>query len=153
VIACAAMTDLALPGLSGFLRFAGKCLPADHTEATVMDSDHFDRLVRTFGQTRSRRQTLRGLPRAAAAGALALGGREASADLCKSTGRACMKDGRCYSGPVCVDSGARTNSPKKNNNTCQPASNTCIPFYDACPVGCSGDSACQARCSDEVGTA
>jgi hypothetical protein len=57
-----------------------------------------------------------------------------------------MKDGRCYSGRVCVDSGARTNSPKKNNNTCQPASNTCIPFYDACPVGCSGDSTCQARC-------
>jgi len=43
-----------------------------------MDADRFDGFVRSFGQTRSRRQTLRGLAGAAVA-ALALGSREAAA--------------------------------------------------------------------------
>jgi hypothetical protein len=44
-----------------------------------MDSERFDRLVHSFGQTRTRRQTLRGLAGVAVVGALAVGRREASA--------------------------------------------------------------------------
>jgi hypothetical protein len=44
-----------------------------------MDSERFDGLMRSFGQTQSRRQTLRGLAGAIAVGAFAVGGREASA--------------------------------------------------------------------------
>jgi quinol monooxygenase YgiN len=44
-------------------------------EGMIMDPERFDGLVRSFGQTRSRRQTLRGLAGVAAAGsALALSG-------------------------------------------------------------------------------
>ena len=39
-----------------------------------MESDRFDNLGRSFGQLRSRRQTVRGLAGAAAAGVVALGG-------------------------------------------------------------------------------
>jgi hypothetical protein len=79
-----------------------------------MDSERFDSLVRSFGQTRSRRQTLRGLTGAVAAGALAVGGREASADLCKSTGKACKTDGQCCSGLSCVGPFPRRNNSPKN---------------------------------------
>jgi hypothetical protein len=41
-----------------------------------MDSKRFDGLVRSFGRTQSRRQTLRGLAGAVAAGALTLSKRE-----------------------------------------------------------------------------
>src|SRR5207248_1428988 len=108
----------------------------------------FDRLVRSFGQTRSRRQTLRGLAGAAATGALALSGREASADLCKSTGKACKTDSQCCSGLSCVGpSPRRNNSPKKSTATCQP--NTCFGFHEKCsPVGtavcCDPQYLCEA---------
>jgi hypothetical protein len=98
-----------------------------------MDSERFDGLVRTFGQARSRRQTLLGLT-GAAVGALALGGWDVSADECKGVGKACKKSSQCCGTLECVDSGSDTNSPKKNSNTCQEQS-TCIGFGGACVLG------------------
>jgi hypothetical protein len=69
------------PGLSGDFRWPGERVPSGGScmEGTVMDSERFDRLVHSFGQTRTRRQTLRGLAGVAVVGALAVGRREASA--------------------------------------------------------------------------
>src|SRR4051812_32181681 len=112
-------------------------------EGKHVDSAPFDRLVRPFGQTRPRRQTQQGLAGATAAGALVVGRREASADLCKSSGKACKTDGQCCSGLVCVNSGSRTNSPKKNSNACQDVA-TCTAIYQACdPI--------TAKCCDTYG--
>ena len=72
-----------------------------------MDSERFDGLVRSFGQTRSRRQTMRGLTGAAAAGAFALSGRGASAEHSASVpGKACKNDGQCCSDLKCLSSGS-----------------------------------------------
>src|SRR3954447_18220974 len=74
-------------------------VPSDddhYEEDRPMDSDRFDRLARTLGQTRSRRQALWGLAGAATA-ALALGGREASAGTCKGKGKACTRNRQCCS--------------------------------------------------------
>ncbi len=100
-----------------------------------MDSERFDRLVRSFGQTRSRRQIVRGLAGAAAAGALALSGREASADVCKGDGKKCTKDGQCCSGSCVNPSGKPV---AKSGGTCQTATphvcsgqvslSPCFPF-------------------------
>src|SRR5215211_6310370 len=61
-------------GLSGFIRRSGSaCPPAHRHGGRAMDSERFDGLMRTSGQARSRRQTLRGLAGVAAgASALAL---------------------------------------------------------------------------------
>src|SRR4051794_14327326 len=98
-IACAAMADLAPPAERSFsVGREARVLQCFVMEGTILDSERFDRLVRSFGQPRSRRQTLRGLAGAAAAGALAVGGRDASADGCKGTGKTCKKDSQCCSG-------------------------------------------------------
>jgi hypothetical protein len=84
-----------------------------------MDSERFDGLVRSFGQIRSRRQTLRGLAGVAAAGALALGGPAASANDCKRNGKPCKKNRQC-----CSDN--------CSSGTCQAAA-TCAPAYSCNP--------------------
>ena len=65
-----------------------------------MDSERFDGLVRSFGQTRSRRQTLRGLA-GVAAGVVALGAGAASAGkpTCKPLGRKCTDNDTCCGAP------------------------------------------------------
>src|SRR5829696_7304672 len=74
-------------GLSGdFRRLECVCPPAYRLEGMGMDSDRFDGLVRSFGQARSRRQTLRALAGFAAAGALALGGQAVSAGTLRKGG-------------------------------------------------------------------
>jgi hypothetical protein len=112
-----------------------------------MDSARFDRIVRTFGQTRTRRQALRGLAGAAAAGTLGLGGQEARArktcaadgswcrlverkrtvraqdDTCKRNGKPCKKNSQCCSSN-CVGgtgSGSTTKSEGRCESTCAPS--------------------------------
>jgi hypothetical protein len=99
-----------------------------------MESERFDRFARAFSQTRSRRQTLRTLAGAAAAGAFAIGGREASADLCKRDGKACKKDGQCCS-KHCDNGKCQPKTP----NVCsgQASSNPCFPG-DGAACGTSG---------------
>ena len=120
-----------------------------------MDSERFDRLVRTFGQTRTRRQALRGLAGAAAAATLGLGGQEARADVtcaadgswcrlvkrkrkrkvraqddtCKSDGQACKKNSQCCSSN-CVG-GTGSGSTSKSEGVCQSVQ-TCTPLGAAC---------------------
>src|SRR5215207_122548 len=74
-----------------------------------MNSERFDGLARAFSHARSRRQALRGLVGIAAAGALALGGRTASADGCKGNGKACKKNSQCCSNN-CVGASGRRNT-------------------------------------------
>jgi hypothetical protein len=74
-----------------------------------MNSERFDGLARAFSHARSRRQALRGLVGIAAAGALALGGRAASADACKGNGKACKKNSQCCSN-TCVGTSGRGNT-------------------------------------------
>jgi hypothetical protein len=95
-----------------------------------MESDRFDELVRTFGQTRSRRQTLRGLA-GVAAGAVAVGaGAARAAPRLKPLGRACKNSDQCLSGICTVNHG------KGPANTCQ----TCIAFGDPCVI--EGEATC-----------
>jgi hypothetical protein len=90
-----------------------------------MDSERFDRLARTIGQTRSRRQTLRGLA-GVAAGAVALGaGAARAAPRLKPNGRACKNNDQCSS-QLCAD-----NLGKGPANTCQ----ACIGFGGSCVLG------------------
>jgi hypothetical protein len=77
-----------------------------------MDSARFDGLVRRFGQTRSRRQALRGLAGIAASGALALSGRAVSAQDCKGNGKACKKGSQCCGDLQCRPSLDGPKNPK-----------------------------------------
>ena len=101
-----------------------------------MDSERFDRLARTFSQTRSRRQTLRTLAGAAAAGAFAIGGREASADLCKPDGKGCKKNGQCCS-KHCDNGKCKPEPETPNVCSGQPSANPCFP-RDGAACGTSG---------------
>jgi hypothetical protein len=119
-----------------------------------MDSERFDSLVRTVSQVRSRRQTLRSLAAAVAVGALALGGREASADICKRTGKPCKRDSQCCSLNCVGASGGPT-----KDGTCQPQY-----FQGTCEVGenycqtesfenCTPDPNCLCVTTATTGTA
>ncbi len=94
-----------------------------------MDSARFDGLARCFSQTRSRRETLRGLASAAAVGVLTLAQREASAQECKGNGKPCKKNRQCCSNNCVGASGGTT-----NDGTCQPA---CLGAGESMPVECS----------------
>jgi hypothetical protein len=91
-------------------------------EGMIMDSERFDGLVRSFGQSRSRRQTLRSLAGAVTAGALGLGGsrvalanhkpshcaHEGEKVVPGNSGKACCPDlveeaGRCVVSSGCAD--------------------------------------------------
>jgi hypothetical protein len=107
-----------------------------------MDSAQFDGLVRRFGQSRSRRQTLRGLAGIAASGALALSGRAVSAQDCKRDGKACKKNSQCCSGNCGVGTGQ---GPLPG--ACAPA----CPALPACSETCrcpsgSGQVCQEGRC-------
>jgi hypothetical protein len=104
-----------------------------------VDSERFDRLVRSFGQPRSRRQTVRGLAAAIAVGTLALGEREARADECKRNGKPCKKNGQCCS-HNCV--GASGKSTAKSDGTCQPYQSTCAGGEDWCRDFTACDEVC-----------
>jgi hypothetical protein len=107
-----------------------------------MDAERFDGLVRTFGQTRSRRQTLRGLV-GAAIGALALGGRDVSADECKRNGKACKKNSQCCSGNCVGGTGG-----KANDGTCQqPDGAPCTTRCDTTTQDCLANGTCVTRCA------
>jgi hypothetical protein len=104
-----------------------------------MDSERFDRIVRSFGQTRSRRQALRTLA-GVAAGAVALGGAAAvDAGRCKNGKFLCGKGKnacvdrqtdvnncgscgwRCESGQVCQNGGcASVSTGHCENLICPP---------------------------------
>ena len=129
-------------GLSGvFRRLAGVCLPAHHMEGMSIDSERFDRLVRRFGQTRSRRQTLRGLAGAVAVGAFAFGGREASARCtpsgkgCKTRSQCCLANSgapevRCYDNPG--------KGPAKTCQACKAGGGSCSSAADCTEACCNG---------------
>jgi Cys-rich repeat protein len=101
-----------------------------------MDSDRFDGLVRSFGQSRSRRQMLRGLAGIAAVGALALGEREADAGKLRNGGSPCTRGRQCKTGTCVGDPGQKVCTcskkyPKCTSGTCQGG--TCAP--PVCPAG------------------
>ncbi len=135
-----------------------------------MDSERFDRIVRILGQTRTRRQAVRGLAGAAAAGTLGLGGQEARArktcaadgswcrlverkrnvsaqdDTCKSDGKACKKNAQCCS-KNCVG-GTGSGSTPKSGGVCQPVQ-ACAPQGAAvcdCSVGSTLFNCCSLGC-------
>ena len=89
-----------------------------------MDSDRFDGYVRIFGQTRSRRQTLRGLAGLAAVGALALGEREADAAE-RSGGSPCTKGKQCKTGKCVGTPGDKTCSCSKKYPKCTTSGTSC----------------------------
>jgi hypothetical protein len=97
-----------------------------------VDSEQFDRLVRTLSQTRSRRQAVRGLAAAVAGGAVVLGSPPVSAGpRCKALGRGCKSIGDCCPDLVCPNTGKQ--------KTCQP----CIPTGKPCPDATTcADSCC-----------
>ena len=134
-----------------------------------MDSAQFDGLVRRFGQSRSRRQTLRGLAGIAASGALALSGRAVSAQDCKGNGKACKKNPQCCSGNCGLGTGqgplpgacapaCPSGQVELENGTCvTPCDPNCDPTPCSCgicycfrnfcgadetPTTCSGDNDC-----------
>jgi hypothetical protein len=85
-----------------------------------MESDRFDALVRTFGQTTSRRKTLLALA-GAAVGALASGGRgPAAAQGCKADGKACKKNSQCCSGTCAGGGGGSTGQSEGRCSSCPP---------------------------------
>src|SRR5215213_4366412 len=94
-------------------------------EGMIMDSERFDGLVRSFGQTRSRRQTLRGLAGAVAVGAFAVGGREASAGTCKSDDSSCKSNKQCCSNNC-------AGKYRSTSGTCQAAAVQCIADKGSC---------------------
>jgi hypothetical protein len=114
-----------------------------------MDSERFDRLVRSFGQTRSRRQTLRGLAAIAASGALALSGRAVSAQDCKGNGKACKKNSQCCSGNCGVGTGQ---GPLPG--ACAPACPALPACTDTCPCPSGSGQVCQGQrcCLPQGGT-
>jgi hypothetical protein len=93
-------------------------------EGTILDSERFDRLVQSFGQTRSRRQTLRGLAGLAAVGALALGGQEADASK-RIGGSPCTKGRQCKTGKCVGTSGAKTCSCSNKFPRCAASDTFC----------------------------
>jgi hypothetical protein len=89
-----------------------------------MDSERFDRLVQRFGQTRSRRQTLRGLAGALAVGALALGGQEADAGKANG-GTSCTRGRQCKTGKCVGDPDQKVCSCSKRYSKCSALDTTC----------------------------
>ena len=110
-----------------------------------MDSERFDGLVRSFGRTGSRRQTLRGLVGLAAAGAFALGGRAAVAAP-KPADATCSRGSQCASG-TCIRYGkCKKKSGKLTGNCRCSCSETAL-----CPTGQScRNEACFADCPTPV---
>jgi hypothetical protein len=96
----------------------------DDEKGRSMDSERFDGLVRSFGQTRSRRQTLRGLAGVLAVGALVLGGQEADAGK-RSGGAPCTKGRQCKTGKCVGTSGAKICSCSKRYPRCTTPDTTC----------------------------
>jgi hypothetical protein len=106
-----------------------------------MDSKRFDGFVRSFGRSRSRRQTLLGLAGFLAAGALALGEREADAGK-RSGGSPCTKARQCKTGKCIGTSGAKTCS-------CSNRFPRCVSSDTYCQSGtCQACLALQADCTN-----
>jgi hypothetical protein len=122
-------------------------------EGMIMDSEQFDGLVRSFGQTRSRRQALRTLA-GVAAGAVALGGAAAveagPENRCKNGKELCGKGKN-----ACVDkqtdanncggcgNACPTDKPACSGGTCQ-----CLPTspLTPCPATCTSIGPCAGCC-------
>jgi hypothetical protein len=109
-----------------------------------LDSERFDGLVRAFNQARSRRQALRGLA-GFAAGAFALGGREAAA-AAKPADAKCSSGSQCASG-TCIRYGKCKKKSGKLTGMCRCAcSETAL-----CPTGKScRNEACFADCPTPI---
>jgi hypothetical protein len=105
-------------------------------EGSTMDSERFDRLVRTFGQTHTRRQALRGLAGAAAAGTLGLGGQEARARKSRG-GITCAADGSwCWvEGNKKVE---RKRNVRAQDDTCKREGKPCKKNSQCCTSNCAG---------------
>jgi hypothetical protein len=104
-------------------------------EGVIMDSERFDGFVRIFGQTRSRRQTLRGLAGVLAGGALALGGQEADAGK-RIGGSPCTNGSQCKTGRCVRQSGQKVCTCSKKYPRCRSGGcqdGTCDPAV--CPAG------------------
>ncbi len=134
-----------------------------------MDSGRFYRIVRTIGQTRTRRQTVRGLA-GAAAGTLGLGGQEARAgktcaadgswcrlverkrtvraqdDICKREGKPCKKNSQCCS-DNCTPPGGR-GSVAGSASICCPAGQDQDQDGHCVSTTCAPEGAPVCDCSD-----
>lgn len=131
-----------------------------------MESERFDELVRTFGQTTTRRKILRGLAGVLAVGAVARGGQEAAAGKTRIGGSPCTKDRQCKTGKCVGEPGQQVCSCSKKKPAClQPAKpcriatcdvssnqcettdaggDCCIPFAAPCEV-LGPDTCCQTE--------
>ena len=106
-----------------------------------MDSERFDGLVRSFGQTRSRRQTLRGLAGVLATGVFALSVPEVNAARC-SASSPCPECSRCRRHRC----RKRADDYPCTGGTCQGGTCAlCNPH--ATPCGLDGVPCCSGTCS------
>jgi hypothetical protein len=121
----------------------------DHEEGMIMDSERFDGLVRSLGQTRSRRQTLRGLAGVLAAGVFALGGQEADAGK-RFGGAFCTKGRQCKTGKCVGPSGAKTCSCSNKFPMCAVLDASCQSGTCVKTCTCPDDG---NECTDDVCTA
>src|SRR5215213_4684554 len=136
-----------------FRRLECVCPPVHRLESMIMDSERFDRLVQSFGQTRSRRQTVRGLAGIAAAGVLLLGGQEADAAK-RIGGSPCTKGRQCKTGKCIGEPGQKVCSCSRRKPACLQPDTSCQS--GTCQARCAyGASACETPttvCGPEIVT-
>ena len=118
-----------------------------------MDSDRFDGFVRIFGQTRSRRQTLRGLAGIAAVGVLLVDRREADAGT-RVGGTPCTRGRQCRTGKCIGEPGQKVCSCSRRRPACLQPDTSCQ--NGTCQETCAyGASACETPttvCGPEIVT-
>jgi hypothetical protein len=116
-------------------------------EGVIMDSERFDRIVRSFGQNRSRRQALRTLA-SVAAGAVALGGAAAvEAGRCKNPKELCGT----RKNASCVNKNTDVNNCGSCGNVCTVPNGTTGTTIPACSGG-SCTVTCAANWGNCAGT-
>ncbi len=117
-----------------------------------MDSERFDRIARSFGQARSRRQTLRGLAGAGALVALLAAKPVAAGKTGKPNNPGNSKPGKGQ--PGSSQPGTGQNGPLGSGPDGQPGSSpncsTCEEEYDGCTEPCNGESGCLNRCQNNL---
>jgi hypothetical protein len=110
-------------------------------EGMIMDSERFDCLVQSFGQTRSRRQTLRGMAGVLATGAFVRSVPEAAAARC-SNRKPCPECKKCRKHRCKPDA-------TQDGNTCTGVSGTCE--RGTCCVELQADCTDAKQCCQDGG--
>jgi hypothetical protein len=118
----------------------------------IMDSERFDGLVRTFGQTRSRRQTLRGLAGAGALLAL-LAAKPVAAGKAGKAGKPSAPH-KAPKNPGNSQPGTGQNGPLGSGPNGQPGPSPncsqCEEAYEGCVEPCGGEPTCLNRCQNKL---